>query len=461
VHVESVAWVSERKDLLCALFFLLSIMAYTRYAIGQQMAVSSRQSAGGKDEIRGKNAFTDKHYLLALGFFILALMSKPMAVTLPVVLLILDWYPFRRISPLKTFGAALIEKLPFVVLSLASSFITILAQSAGKSIGSLELISLSSRIQVAVKSLAAYLGKMLLPLDLIPFYPYPKNISLFSFGLAAAIVLAVTAACVVLAKKQKVWLSVWGYYIVTLIPVLGIVQVGNQAMADRYTYLPSIGPFLIAGLCVAGIAPKTNIFSKRAALGMIAPFAGVLMVLCLLAIGTFQQIGVWKSGLILWDHVIIRGFESATAYNNRGLSLDEIGQRKKAIADFEKAIALDPGNDFAYNNLGVIYGKDGQYQRSIEYFLRAIAINPRNADVYCNLGLSYFNLSQYDMALKNYSMAIELKRDFDAAYLNRGSLFFIIGDKTHALADYRMACSLGNGKACEVFSSLSQELNGR
>jgi hypothetical protein len=390
-------------------------------------------------------------------------MSKPMAVSLPVVLLILDWHPFDRIRSWKTFQSAGVEKLPFITLSVISSLLTIAAQKAGSSLVPLLFAPLSTRVLVAVQSIITYLGKMLMPLNLIPLYPYPRDVSLFSFKYVLSIILVVgiTAACVMFAKKQKAWLSAWGYYVLTLIPVLGIVQVGNQAMADRYTYLPSIGPFLIAGLCAAGIAQKASFFAKRSALGMAAPLAGALMVIGSLAAGTVQQIGVWKSGFILWDHVIAKGSESATAYNNRGLSLDEMGQRDRAITDFEKAIALDPANYFSYNNIGMIYGKDGQYLRSIEYFSKAIAINPQHADSYCNLGLSYFYAGHHDRALENYTTAISLKGDFDTAYLNRGNLYFITGDKKHALDDYRMACSLGNGRACEVFSALSRELQGR
>ena len=460
VHVESVAWVAERKDLLCALFFLLSVMAYVRYVLDQESGVRSQESEdSGKNGAGGFTVFFNKYYLLSIALFILALMSKPMAVTLPVVLLILDWYPFTRILSIQTLLTAGIEKLPFLALSLASSIIAILAQSAGESIGSLELIPFLTRLLVAAKSLIAYLGKMLLPLNLIPFYPYPKDATLFSFPYASAIILAagITAACIVLAKKQRLWLSAWGYYVVTLIPVLGIVQVGNQAMADRYTYLPSIGPFLVTGLCAAGIAEKARFFSRKPVLGMIAPLVVAIVVFFSLAAGTVQQIGVWKNGFVLWDHVIAKGFESATAYNNRGLSMDAMGQRDKAIADFSRAISMEPGNYFAYNNMGVMYGKDGQYQRSIDYFLKAISINPELTDSYCNLGLSYFYLNRYDMALENYNKAIGLKRNFDEAYLNRGNLYFTVGNKELALRDYREACSFGNRAACEILRLASGE----
>ena len=212
LHVESVAWVAERKDLLCALFYLLSIMAYTSY-LKRGWGDAYRQAGS-----RGR-------YLLALCFFILALMSKPMAVSLPVVLLILDWYPFGRIHSLKTVVSSLAEKLPFIGLSVASSVVTVFAQR--DVIQSTEFIPLSVRLPVAAKSLVVYLWKMLIPVNLAPFYPYPESASLFSpeYLFAVVLVAACTTAFVIIAKKKRLPLAVWGYYLATLMPVIGLVQV--------------------------------------------------------------------------------------------------------------------------------------------------------------------------------------------------------------------------------------------
>ncbi len=445
VHVESVAWVSERKDLLCALFFLLSIMMYVKAVERTGHGVEGRR-------------LRLSALLPALCFFLLALLSKPMAVSLPVVLLILDWYPFNRIRSFRTFWTAAAEKIPFLVLSSASSIITILAQNAGESVASLELMPLSSRILVAVRSIVAYLEKMLLPLNLASFYPYPKNVSLFSLEYLSAIffLIGISGICLVFAKERKLWLTLLGYYVITLIPVLGIVQVGNQAMADRYMYLPSIGPFLAVGVFVAWIAEKVKMLPGS---GMIHKFIFMVMGISLffaLSYITFKQTGIWENGYTLWNHAIVKGYESSTAYNNRGVSLDELGQRNKAIGDLNRAIALDPRNYFAYNNIGVILGKEGQYQKSIEYFLNAIAINP-NADSYCNLGLSYFYVNQYGNALENYNKAIRLKQDFDVAYLDRGNLYFTMGNRGLAMADYQKSCSLGNKRACEILNLVPPE----
>ncbi len=206
IHVESVAWVAERKDLLCALFYLLCIMEYARYADSTTPPSPSYLFSPANPPECGKKKWQRRwRYLSALSFFILALLSKPMAVTLPFVLLILDWYPLQRIISLRTFKTAFIEKLPFIALSISSSILTILAQKAGGTIATIEAIPLSTRMLVAAKSLVAYIWKMIVPVHLLPYYPYPKDAALFSVDYISAIALtvAISAVCIVMAKKQK------------------------------------------------------------------------------------------------------------------------------------------------------------------------------------------------------------------------------------------------------------------
>ncbi|MCK9419645.1 MAG: tetratricopeptide repeat protein [Nitrospirae bacterium] len=352
VHVESVAWVAERKDLLCALFFLLSVIWYANY-------VSYK---------------TYRTYMLTLGFFALALMSKPMAITLPAVLLILDWYPYNRIRSLKTFRAASVEKLPFLALSLISSVLTVFAQRSGGALELMEIVPLSTRLLVSMHSLIAYLGKMLWPLELIPFYPYPRTVSFLSpeyFGVVA-LVIGITIICVVKAKKkQHLWLSVWSYYCVTLAPVLGIIQVGGQAMADRYTYLPSVGPFLLVGLGAAWVWEKSEISWKR---GLIATTA--FMVFLSLSFMTFQQIGRWKNDVDLWNYVIEReGHDVLFAYFKRGQAFALRGQYEKAIEDYNTVIALNVEEySKAYIERGLTYLKAGQVDLAVADLKKACSL---------------------------------------------------------------------------------------
>jgi hypothetical protein len=355
LHVESVAWVAERKDLLCALFFLLSIIRYGYYA--------SSDAAQQESFTR----FFDKHYMLAVGFFILALLSKPMAVTLPAVLLILDWYPFGRIRSFQTFRTACVEKLPFIALSLVSSVVTILAQRSGGAIW--EVLPLPTRALVAIRSLPAYLWKMMLPLDLLPFYPHPRNVSLLSFEYlaATAFVIGITIICMVIAKKQRLWLSVWGYYVVTLIPVLGIVQVGGQSMADRYTYLPSLGPFLIIGLTAAWVSRKINAMAGWGMMIKIVSTAVAVLVFVSLSQVTIKQIGRWKNGLELWNYVIEKEPRRVlVAYFHRGNLFAARGQYYEAIEDYNKVIAWNYKEySKVYISRGLTHLKVGQVEPAI------------------------------------------------------------------------------------------------
>jgi Flp pilus assembly protein TadD len=513
LHVESVAWVAERKDVLCALFFLLSVLTYTNYA---------RSMADGEARKTAASPFMNRAYLLTAGFFILALLSKPMAVTLPLVLLILDWHPFGRVRSLKTFWPAFVEKLPFFALSLASSILTVLAQRAEGSLSSIEIIPLSIRVLVGSQALIAYLGKMIVPLNLSPYYPYPRDVSFLSseYLLTIALVIGLTAVCFVTVKKQKVWLAAWGYYVVTLLPVLGIVQVGSQSMADRYTYLPSLGPFLIGGLAAAWIFEKVNTVRRYGQVIKIISAGAVSLILVAVPYLTYKQIKIWDNGVRLWDYAIATEPESAAfayynravifykmgqldkaikdfdrsiyldpsfweAYNSKGVALEKSGRLDSAIADFDKAIALDSLNYKAYNNrglafaglgevgkaiadynmaitlkpsnnyepyfnLGVLYGRVGSVVKAIEFFNQSINMNLMHLESYKNRGLCYFYIGQNGKALEDFNRAIELKQDFAEVYFDRGNLYLNTGNRGLALADFQKACNLGNKDGCKA-----------
>jgi tetratricopeptide (TPR) repeat protein len=424
LHVESVAWVSERKDLLCALFFLFGITAYVKYAGSRGAGLRSQESQTGVVAEAGrKNTLLNKHYLFTLGFFVLALLSKPMAVTFPVVLLILDWFPFERIYSLRTFKAAFVEKLPFFVLSLISSVATMFAQNAGEAITPLTALPATTRILVAVKALITYLAKMIWPRDLLPYYLYPNGVSLLSleYLFAVLLVIGITAACIIAAQKQKFWLAAWGYYVVALIPVLGIVQVGEQSMADRYTYLPSLGPFVIMGLVVARVATKA-ISSTR---GMIVklPYAAASVVFIFLSYLTIQQIGIWKDSLNLWSYVIEKEPSAPRAYDNRGTFFARTGQVDKALADYDKIIVLRPFNPYGYLKRGTLFASTGQVDKALADYEVAIALNPFDFDAYYHRGSVYAGMGQVDKAIADYEKAIALNPSYYEAYFNLGALY--------------------------------------
>jgi tetratricopeptide (TPR) repeat protein len=494
LHVESVAWVSERKDLLCALFFLLSVMSYAKYTLSV-----SRESRGG-ERIGEKPVwrlafFSNRHYLAAGGWFILALLSKPMAVTLPVVFLILDWYPFNRIHSLKTFRFVFAEKLPLLGLSLISSILTMYAQGSGHAIIPITFVPLSIRLLVATKSLAVYLWKMVVPLNLVPFYPYPENASLLTgeYLLSIVFVIAITATCLVMAKKHKLSLSCWSYYVVTLVPVIGIVQVGGQAMADRYTYLPSLGPFFITGCAVAWLVKHVNASQKRwmpavSAIGL----AAIALAFLLMGYLTFRQCGVWKNSLVVLNYILEKKpHNSPHVYLYRGMVFEKAGRPQSALQDYNQAIALDPSYADAYSARGTLYQKEGRTDRAMDDFNKSILLNPSSANAYfgkgvisaetgffdqaimdftrsltvdpafanayTNRGIAYAMMGRQDLALADFNRAIELNTRSPDAYFNRGKLYYSIGRKESALADFQDACDLGDAGGCSALKDLGRD----
>jgi len=486
IHVESVAWVAERKDLLCGLFSLLSVMAYVKYASRTAHRAQSKEQRAVPPM-----RFAPGPLLSALCFFILALLSKPMAVSLPFVLLILDWYPLNRVDSLKTFRAAFIEKLPFIFLTAVSSMLTIMAQNAEEAMHMMEFVPLSTRAIVAAKSLIAYLWNMAFPLHLVPYYPYPNDVSFFSIRYLSAVVLVggITAACVIAAKKQKLWLSVWGYYVITLIPVIGIVQVGGQAMADRYTYLPGLGPFLLIGLAAAWISTTWHTPNKRGKVLMLFFAAAVVLVFVSTSFLTVRQIGAWKNSIALWDYVIERqplGVSIAynnrgkvfidmgrldeaiadlnkaialdpsyyRAYYNRGFVFDKMGRLDEAIADFDKAIVLAPSFHEAYYNRGLTYNKTGLFDKAIGSLSKSLEIDPDDVDALVSRGISYALIGQNDRAFEDFDKAIRFNQNHMLAYFNRGKLLLNTGNRALAKLDFLKACELGHKEGCNALQVL-------
>jgi tetratricopeptide (TPR) repeat protein len=461
LHVESVAWVSERKDVLYAFFFLLSILSYLKYTSLQKQGLSGHSSPVTRH----------RWYFLCLIFFILSLMSKPMAVTLPILLLILDVYPLRRLEfktasynpPLPPFSKGgrggikvLIEKLPFIVLSLASSVITIIAQKVGGAITPLETSSLTDRILIAFRALCFYLFKMIWPSNLAPLYPYPSKISFLSLDYIGSftLVTTITISCIYLWYKGKqIWSAVWTYYVITLLPVLGIVRIGAQAAADRYTYLPSLGPFLLVGLSAALLWER--VYIKKHDLMLRKSFILIPLVLILvpLCATTVKQIKIWKDGITLWNTELKLFPDSSVAHKNRGVAQDNIGNYRKAIEDYSKAIKLNPLYAEAYVNRGIVYAKSGRYQEAIENFNMAIMINPKAIFAFYNRGLYYKRLGEYQGAIKDFDTAIGLDSQYIAAYLNRGDLYAKLGNHQKAIEDFN--------RVIELFSRNAEAYNKR
>jgi len=408
LRVESVVWVAERKDVLCAFFFLLSVLAYLRYASG------------------GKRAL----YAASLAAAALALLSKPMAVTLPAVLLLLDLYPLNRFKT--ELKKALLEKLPFFTLSAAASAAAIWAQGRGGALSPISM-SLHEKGAAAIRAAVFYLYKTIVPVNLAPFYPHPGKTGVLTAEtiISLLVLAAIAALCVVTFKRRRYFTAALLCYIITLAPVSGIIQVGSQAAADRYTYLPTISLFIIAGAAFAHAAKGR--FKVPVAL------AGVLIAAAL-SWATVSQGAIWKDSLTLWSYEIERyPGRVALAYANRGIALGSAGMDEAAIADFTGAIAIDPNMRMAWYNRALSMSNLRRYREAVADLDVAIAIDPLYADAY---HVAHANLAEYEKAIADFKAYISIDPS-GAAYMNLAMAQRMAGRDNDAQESFRAAYRLG------------------
>jgi tetratricopeptide (TPR) repeat protein len=435
LRVESVAWVSERKDLLSAFFYLLTIAAYSRYIDGIITNTSLRISS----------RFFSGNYLSALGLFILALMSKPMAVSLPVVLFILDWHPYKRIRSAESFRMAFIEKMPFIILSLAASIVTLFAQGAAQAVIPVEITPVTSRLALAVQSVIFYLVKTLAPVHLVPLYLTPLQESFFSVNslVSILIVVIITISSLSRVRKQKLWISAWGYYVITLVPVLGIVQVGAVTRADRFTYLPSLSVFLVLGLLAAKIHEKISERNRWGAGIRMSGYAVALTVAALFSAATISQIGIWKDSITFWTSVTDAYPDRfPIAYNNLGFAYAQQGRYDEALKQYATAINLNPGLADPHNNSGMAYAGLNRFDEAINEYALALAIQPRHPNAHNNLGSAYLSRQRYSEAINEFTTALILQPDFVEAHYNLGNAYAAVGYLDQAIGEYRAAIAL-------------------
>lgn len=417
LHVESVAWVSERKDVLSAFFFLLTLLAYINY-------------------VRSKNLMS---YVFSLVSFILSLMSKPMAVSLPVVLLILDFYPLKRLT-LQKAKNVFFEKIPFFLLAIIASIITTMAQSADGTMSPLVKYPLMPRLFDAARAFTLYPVKMLFPFGLATYYPSSVKFNYLEFIVYLTLLISLSLLCAGSLKKQRLFSAVYLYYTVTLLPVIGIVKVGAHAMADRYTYLPSLGPFLLMGLGIALFFEQV----RRTRLPSLIGFF-LMVILSVLFIGkTVRQTAVWHDSLTLWSHEIRIFTDNAPtiAYKSRGTLLSEQGAYEPAIRDLNMAAALEPRSHDTYLNRGAVYNKIGNYNLAIRDFSKAIEINPEIFSVFYNRGIAYCKVGDYRKAIMDFDKAIELNPRDSMAYRNRGVAYTWLSNYQAAISDLNKALEL-------------------
>ncbi len=466
LHVESVAWVVERKDVLSTFFWMLTMGAYSYYV--EQKTV--------------------QRYAFVLLFFILGLMSKPMLVTLPFVLLLLDFWPLQRFSEARPtsripvagikpedsgkkkksgkkaaekaaaavkpaqvtkpavsefkwslLSPLLLEKVPLFALAILSSIVTYLAAHSAGAVHS-NAIPLFVRIGNAFISYGAYIVKMMVPVNLAVLYPYPESVILWQVFGALLLMMAVTVT-VIWRMKQSLYLATgWFWYLGTLVPVIGIVQAGPQAMADRYTYVSLIGLFIMIAWGIAEVSQKWK-YRKEALRA-----ASAVCILCF-SILTWKQVGYWNDSLSLFNHALNVTANNYRVYNMRGTTYADLGNYQQAIEDYSRAIRIEPGYSEAYYNRGKDYAHLGNYQQAIEDYSTAVKLKPGYAMAYNNRGNAYFDLGNHREAIADYGRAIEIKPDYPDAYFNRGNTYVHLGNYQEAIKDYSRAIEIKSDHA--------------
>jgi Tfp pilus assembly protein PilF len=413
LHVESVAWVAERKDVLSAFFGFISVWAYARYARERSSPSHPR--------------FLILDYFTALLFFAFSLMSKPMLVTLPCILLLLDYWPLQRfkIPDVKSGLTKLIlEKVPFLILSSLSSVVTFVVQQKGGAVQALTKFSVFERIGNAFVSYARYLGKTFWPVNLANPYPHPGAWPepLVVFSVALFILLCVAA--VVLVRKYPFGFVGWFWFAGMLVPTIGLVQVGGASMADRYTYLPLTGIFIILAWALGGICARW-----RGSQPTVIVLATLIIILC--AWRTRLQVGYWQNTGALFDHAMAVTKNDCAASNGLGVWMGSHGEPARALDCFSESHRIDPDNVIVLYNLGNSLAKSGQKDAAINCYRRALQIGPATADLLSNLGSALALKKEYAEAITNFEMALTMKPDSVGAHNNLATVLF----KEHRFAE--------------------------
>ena len=418
LRVESVAWISERKDVLSGLFFMLTLLAYARYAEGAvdggRKTVTSHQSPviGGPWSIVSKEAW--RWYALALVCFALGLMSKPMLVTVPFVLLLLDYWPLERLEFKSGFPGSrrikqlVVEKLPFFLLTGISSFVTFSVQQTGGAVATMTRFPPDLRLENALVSYPRYLLKMLWPVDLSPFYPYPKE-WLIPVVVFSALALLVLAGLVVANLRQRPFLAtgvLW--FLGMLVPVIGLVQVGSQSIADRYTYLPAIG------LTIALVWLADQLIGHSPGARKMAAVAAALMMLGCAAL-TFRQTGYWRDTWTLFSHAREVTTNNEVAEYSLGAELVRLGKVEEAVPYFEAAVRIRPDYGEAQNNLGTALMLGGRLEEAVGHFQAAQKAGLNIPELHFNLAATLDRLGKREAGVAEYETALRMNPSFQEA----------------------------------------------
>jgi hypothetical protein len=393
LHVESVAWIAERKDVLSGFFWFLTLYLYVGYTANRKAVL----------------------YVLALVSFLLGLMAKPMLVTLPIVLLLLDYWPLGRFSSRaqeegqypegRRWIALLQEKIPFCLAALISSAVTLYAQQAGGAVPAFTVFPLSLRMENVLTSYVKYLGKTFWPHDLAVYYPFPRSVPLWQVSGSLLCLLFLSLIALRAGRRNPLIALGWFWFIVTLVPVIGLVQVGGQAMADRYSYLPITGVFIMVAWGGQHLVRKWPGWQ-----GLSVLLAAIIITA--LSVATWRQLGYWRDNISLYRHTLRVTTDNDLIHYNLGMTLARDGYLDAAIREYREAIRIQPRHFGAHNNLGIALAGKGELDAAIGAYKEAIRINRHGREAHNNLGVVLAAQGDLSGAIREFREALRLSPDY-------------------------------------------------
>jgi Flp pilus assembly protein TadD len=447
LHVESVAWVAERKDVLSTFFVMLALWAYARYAVEECRRQKAEGKIGAKTAVQRATKpgssfgiLPSLFYLLSLLFFALGLMSKPMVVTLPVVLLLLDYWPLRRfeLSTLRsqpsTILRLVVEKLPFVVAAVLVSWITLRGAHQEGWTASVAHYALTNRIANATYSYARYFLQVFWPTNLVAYYPLPATFPAWSVARAALLLLGISVASFCVARRWPYIVVGWLWYLATLLPVIGLViQLASYSHADRYTYVPLIGLFV--SLVWGGWELVRH--WRRSARACVAAAVAAAIVLCVAL--TRQQLGYWTDAEALFRHALAVTRDNWMAHNNLGTALYRQGRYEEAILHFQECVRLQPRYPPGHLNLGNAFNRTGHVDESIRAYQTGLDLKPEEAEAQYSLATLLIGKGLPEEAIRHFQEVLRLQPNHAEAHNNLGTVLYQQGRTAEAIGQFQEA----------------------
>ncbi|MDM8517113.1 tetratricopeptide repeat protein [Desulfobacterales bacterium HSG16] len=423
LHVESVAWMAERKDVLSTFFWFMTMLTYVRYV-----------------ERPGIN-----RYLQILLCFTLGLMSKPMLVTLPFVLILMDYWPLGRLqitgcrlqtqkfsgqSSAFSLLSSIREKLPFFALTIVSCAITFFVQKSGEAVAPVDIYSFNMRIANALVSYVTYLYKMIWPHQLSVHYPHPGMFPLWKAGLACLLLILLSMQAIRTVKRFPYVAVGWLWYLGTLVPVIGLVQVGAQSLADRYTYVPLTGIFIIIAWGIPDFfeSYKDSLQNNFRKIVLVISAGAILSTLMMT---TWLQVQYWRNSITLFQHAIDVNFENAVAHNNLSSALLQRGKLDEARIHLIEALRIDPQHSKSYIGLGLIFTAYGKFDKAIEHYTNALKIDPQSYIAHNNIGSVFNKIGKIEEAIAHFQYALKINPDCEPARSNLDKALETINTEHH------------------------------